>query len=929
MFVRLLGVAKAVVAKAGLLVVLLFLGSCGGGSGENSDVIGPESDGPVANVPDIPDIPDIPVVPDAPDALGVSVSGTIRVQGSIRVDNDVNDPAASYTPNDSLAQAQTLPSPVTLNGFASKVGTGNAGDRFAGQGDLTDVYRVNLAAGQSVTLQVADYLPANPGLNDIDMYLYDRAQQLVKVSQGQNEFESLTAQVDGIHFVMVDAFAGASKYVLYLGNNVGSSRLLKSEVSADIIPFELLMHRKDSDRLSGQSSEDMLLSKSAVLLPMADGDMADGDQVSLLEGQQCQELLDTLSTQRGEPLQWSKGTGRLSAAGIEGLALGVERPLRANRQYLTFWLAKWLNVYSASVQVGLNHRVGAARVPNDDLYPTQWHYPAINLPAAWDLATGGAPGNRPLVAVIDSGVLMTHPDLAGQLESGFDFIRNATMAADGDGIDADPDDVGDRDDPASRSTFHGTHIAGTVAASSDNTDGMAGVAWGARIMPLRVLGVGGGSTYDVIQSIRYAAGLSNDSNTVPVRRADIINLSLGCSGCFNQVMQDAITAARAEGVIVIAAGGNQNDSAPFYPAAYPGVVGVGAVNSALTRASYSNAGNFIDVAAPGGDGVDRDGDGQHDRVLSTGGDDSSGVIELTYSWKSGTSMAAGHVAGVAALLKAIYPALTPQQFDEALASGAVVTDLGPSGRDDEFGHGMIDALKAVGWARNLDSLDEEPLPGVTLLSPSLLDFTPGVNRLNITVSTLGASPPSVVSVTTSAPWLAVNPTAEVDVYGIGRYVAQVDRQGLVTGVYDAEIRVTLAGGNALTLPVFLQVLDQSSDGVGNPGKLYVQLRDDRALSPPRQALVTRLASGEYQFTFDPVPQGEYRLYAGSDIDNDDNICGAGETCGAYPSLDNTVLLTIDSDRGGLDFDLVNPVDMSAAADVGSSDELANGPPRAY
>jgi serine protease len=78
-----------------------------------------------------------------------------------------------------------------------------------------------------------------------------------------------------------------------------------------------------------------------------------------------------------------------------------------------------------------------------------------------------------------------------------------------------------------------------------------------------------------------------------------------------------------------------------------------------------------------------------------------------------------------------------------------------------------------------------------------------------------------------------------------------------------------------------------------------------------------------------VPQGEYRLYAGSDIDNDDNICGAGETCGAYPSLDNTVLLTIDSDRGGLDFDLVNPVDMSAAADVGSSDELANGPPRAY
>ena len=171
-----------------------------------------------------------------------------------------------------------------------------------------------------------------------------------------------------------------------------------------------------------------------------------------------------------------------------------------------------------------NYRLRSLATPDDSLYPVQWHYPLINLPAAWD-TTNGDPSV--VVAVVDTGILGGHPDLAGQVVDGFDFVSDPANAADGDGIDPNPEDSG-QGSSTGASVFHGSHVSGTIAASGNNGLGVAGVAYRTRIMSLRALGAdGSGTSYDVNQAVRYAAGLSNDSGQLPARRAAIINLSLG------------------------------------------------------------------------------------------------------------------------------------------------------------------------------------------------------------------------------------------------------------------------------------------------------------------------------------------------------------------------------------------------------------------
>jgi serine protease len=179
-----------------------------------------------------------------------------------------------------------------------------------------------------------------------------------------------------------------------------------------------------------------------------------------------------------------------------------------------------------------------------------------------------------------------------------------------------------------RSSFHGTHVAGTIGAATNNGGGVAGVAWGVTLVPLRVLGLGGGTSYDVLQAVRYAAGLANDSGTShPV---DVINLSLGGGG-FSSTEQSVYTQARNAGVIVVAAAGNDDSSQLFYPASYAGVVSVSAVDLRLLKAPYSSFGAAVDVAAPGGDtSIDRNGDGYGDGVLSTLFDELAGLFGYAF-----------------------------------------------------------------------------------------------------------------------------------------------------------------------------------------------------------------------------------------------------------------------------------------------------------
>jgi len=427
-------------------------------------------------------------------------------------------------------------------------------------------------------------------------------------------------------------------------------------------------------------------------------------------------------------------------------------------------------------------------------------------------------------------------------------------------------------------------VAGTIAAAN-NTIGSVGIAYGAKVMPLRVLGQGGGTDADIMQAMLYAAGLSNSSGTVPAQKADVINMSLGGYGS-STAFQSVVDQVRAAGVIVIAAAGNDNTSSLSYPASYNGVVSVSAIGPTQARAYYSNFGSMVDVTAPGGD----QSGGTTNGIYSTLGSDSTGSIVLTYGYYQGTSMATPHVAAVAALMKEANPTMTPADFDAYLASGNITDDLGTAGRDDYFGYGMINAAKAVTVAGT-------PIPAYFTVDPSSLTYISNVSSKTITVGnggTVGFTAPATnsISYTSGSGWLTVTPTS-VDGYNLGTYTLNVNRTGLATGQYTATVTFSSTGVTDYVLNVTLRVgLDIGVDA----GYHYIALVNSDTNTRVATVEVTP-SSGLYAYSFSGVPAGNYYIYAGTDMDNDANFCDTGEACGSYSGTP----IAISSNMSGLDF----------------------------
>lgn len=331
-------------------------------------------------------------------------------------------------------------------------------------------------------------------------------------------------------------------------------------------------------------------------------------------------------------------------------------------------------------------------VPTDTYFANQWHYyeavAGINLPAAWDRATGA--GIK--VAVIDTGY-RPHADLAANILPGYDFIINTAVSNDGTGRDTDPRDPGDwsvaggcgTGSGASSSSWHGTHVAGTIAAVSNNGAGVAGVAYGAKIVPARVLGRCGGYTSDIADAIVWTSGgavTGVPTNANPVR---VINMSLGGQSTCGATLQNAINSARARSTVVVVSAGNSNANVSlFSPANCVGVIAVGATTRTGTKASFSNYGTAVDISAPGADGI-----------LSTLNAGTSTPGADNYVYYQGTSMAAPHVAGVAALMLSKNAALTPDQVEAMIKSSAKPFPVAFSGGG---GAGILDAKKAVDTA---------------------------------------------------------------------------------------------------------------------------------------------------------------------------------------------------------------------------------------
>lgn len=423
------------------------------------------------------------------------------------------------------------------------------------------------------------------------------------------------------------------------------------------------------------------------------------------------------SQQRADAL-----TRRAGVALTTGRAIGQRAQVLMARGIDSATLARRLAADPDVAYAVVDQRRRALAVPNDPLFsagpavnlqtltggpevgqwylraPTDLFRSATNAQAAWAKSTG----TGVVVAVLDTGVLANHVDLAGQVLAGYDFVRDVGTANDGDGRDADASDPGDwitaaedasgpyKNCGQGDSSWHGTHVAGIVAAATNNGIGMAGLAHGAKVLPVRVLGKCGGYDSDITAGMLWAAGIEQAGLPGSVTPAKVLNLSLGGEGACTAAYQDAIASVTARGVVVVAAAGNSVGRAVGTPANCPGAIAVAGVRHAGSKVGFSDLGPEIAIAAPGGNCVNIEpGTPCLYPLLTTSNSGltspAAGGSNYTDSFNIsvGTSFATPMVAATAALILSARPDLSPAQVKAALQSSArpfpsTGADNGPS-----------------------------------------------------------------------------------------------------------------------------------------------------------------------------------------------------------------------------------------------------------
>ena len=420
------------------------------------------------------------------------------------------------------------------------------------------------------------------------------------------------------------------------------------------------------------------------------------------------------------------GLQKLRTLAIGPTVVKADRPLDAAESEL---LMRRLAADPNVEYVEVDQLMRATLTPNDARLSEQWGFgtsnASINVRPAWDKATG----TGVVVAVIDTGIT-NHADLNANILPGYDFISDAAMARDGGGRDNNPNDEGDwyaanecgAGYPASNSSWHGTHVAGTIAAVTNNSTGVAGTAYNAKIVPVRVLGKCGGYTSDIADAIVWASGGTVSGVPANANPAEVINMSLGGGGTCSATYQNAINGAVSRGTTVVVAAGNSNTNvSSSVPANCANVIAVAATTSAGARASFSNYGAGIDVSAPG------------QAILSTLNSGTTVPGSASYASYNGTSMAAPHVAGVVALVQSVAPtALSPAAVETLLKN--TVRPL-PGACSGGCGAGIVDADAAVTAALG----GTNPNPGN------------GALQNNVPVTGLGASSGASLAYTVAVP----------------------------------------------------------------------------------------------------------------------------------------------------------------------------------
>jgi len=478
--------------------------------------------------------------------------------------------------------------------------------------------------------------------------------------------------------------------------------------------------------------------------------------------------------------------------------------------------------------------------PNDPQYANQWHYYSsvaqapyaavaggANLPDAWDITTGDA---NIVAAVIDTG-LVPHADIDsnildgnGKVVSGYDFISNTLIANDGGGRDNNPTDAGDWITLAESTTvggpfegcsvddssWHGTHVAGTIGALSNNGTGVAGINWTSKILPVRVLGKCGGYDSDIIDGVRWAAGLTVTGVPANPNPAKVLNMSFGGSGACPTSWQSAIDEVVAAGAVVVVAAGNDNanlGTKPVTPAVCNNVITVAAVNRDGGRSYYSNYGTKVKIAAPGGAqsfSNDPNGvlstlnTGTTTPVASPGGD--------TYRYYQGTSMATPHVVGIVSLMLSANPSLTPAEVLANLQSSArpFPTGTGLDCTTSKCGAGIVDAAAAIARGISItvsatDSTASETGPGTGTFTITRTGATTNPLTVNFTLGGTATNGTDYTNVVGSAVINAGSATTTVTITPIDDSIYEGDETVVLSLSADAKYSIGSPASATVTI----------------------------------------------------------------------------------------------------------------------------------
>jgi serine protease len=825
------------------------------------------------------------------------LSGTITVQRDSDVDLDLN---SSTSLNNEIDDPQIITNPSTIGGYLSGYsGTYSNSGKNTFNEDMRDYFNVSLVKGQEIQISV---FQADSQLNtiELELALFDDS-KVKQASLDIDVFSSTTLIVpaDGLYTLSlgVSALTSPLLYTLSLTQTISSQALSVSDIkmlSQDFIPGEVLISLKKDRNVA--ETENMLGKAVSAQAKMASNNKSLIEP--LLENLVLKETIPNIAT-----------VYKLNPTSVDNVVRiasytepsAKEQLSSLEQKIQTLELIKQLNASELVEFAEPNYIYHSASSIDDPRLSDQWNLSMVSAPAAWQLANG----QNIVVAVLDTGINASHEDLYSNIHpDGYDFITDDKSSGDGDGLDPNPNDEGN--------SYHGSHVAGIIAAEADNTKGIAGLAYASKILPLRVLGVqDSGSSSDIAQAILYAAGLANNSGKKLDQAADIINMSFG-GEAQSETVKAALDQAYNEGLILIAAAGNIATDTAFYPAAFDNVIGVGAVSDDKKRASFSNYGINLNLVAPGGTGSGSASfDGFQDAILST-------VGANNYAEYIGTSMAAPHVAAIAALIKELKPDLTGQSFKDALEAGYLSQSLNTNTPDinNFYGKGLIDAAKAVNWATGGASM-----PGILSVYPTKFGFYGSnikseLSLLNPSNSLIKINEP----VMSQQNWLNID-KGTVDENGLGTYLVEVNLALVSLGQGKITINYQINNGQLQQqeIQVFVSRNSQSDPNIGN---LYVSLyKEEDVLNDiyqPAYGIPADLKNGSYSFCFNNIASGRYLLTASTDHDGDKVFpFDRGEAVGSFPLLSRPSFIEVSSKSlSNMNFDIQYPAFSSSEANLG-------------